>query len=262
MTWNLWWRFGPWEERAAAIDVVVRETNADVLLLQEVWGVDGDSAAHRLAERLGYHVSISDSPVRGDGDVGFHNAIISRWPQHDVHSHPLPRADGSGGHRRALVAVLDTPSGRWPVVSTHLDHRFDDSSLRQLQAVRLLEIVDGLRGDPAGEPPVVLGGDLNAVPDSDEVRMLTGRSATPVRNLVMSDCWEHVGGGDGATWRRDNPYQSITAWPNRRLDYVLVSWPRPKPLGNPVRAWLAGVDPVDGVYASDHAAVVVDLISS
>jgi endonuclease/exonuclease/phosphatase family metal-dependent hydrolase len=109
---------------------------------------------------------------------------------------------------------------------------------------------------------VVLGGDLNAVPDSDEVRMLTGRSASPVRNLVMSDCWEHVGEGAGATWRRDNPYQSITAWPNRRLDYVLVSWPRPKPLGNPVQARLAGIDPVAGVYASDHAAVVVDLISS
>jgi len=38
-----------------------------------------------------------------------------------------------------------------------------------------------------------------------------------------------------------------------------VSWPRPKPLGNPRRAWLAGVDPVDGVWPSDHAAVVVDL---
>ena len=40
---------------------------------------------------------------------------------------------------------------------------------------------------------------------------------------------------------------------------MFVSWPRPKPVGNPVAAWLAGVEPVDGIVPSDHAAVVVDL---
>ena len=28
---------------------------------------------------------------------------------------------------------------------------------------------------------------------------------------------------------------------------------------NPVRAWLAGVEPVDGVVPSDHAALLADL---
>jgi endonuclease/exonuclease/phosphatase family metal-dependent hydrolase len=265
MTWNLWWRFGPWEQRSVAIEAVTRAVAPDVLLLQEVWGLEGDSAAHRLGEALGFHVSLSDDPFAGRreaGGVGFHNAIVSRWPHLDVHSHPLPGGDGEPGHRRALSAVLDTDRGRWPVVCTHLDYRFDDSAVRQAQCVRLLEIVDGLRGTPDAEPPVVIGGDFNAVPDSDEVRMLTGRRASPVRGLVLSDCWEHVGDGSGNTWRRDNPYQTDTAWPDRRLDYVFVSWPRPKPLGAPTRIALAGVDPIDGVYASDHAAVVVDLISS
>jgi hypothetical protein len=39
----------------------------------------------------------------------------------------------------------------------------------------------------------------------------------------------------------------------------LVSWPRPKPIGNPVRAWIAGNEAVDGVYPSDHFAVVGEL---
>ena len=124
MTWNLWWRFGSWEKRAAAIDAVVAEAAPDVLLLQEVWADGDDSAAHRLAARLGFHPAISDDPFdgvrreRGDASppvVGFHNAIVSRWPLHDVASHPLPRLDGAPGHRRALTAVVDAPGGQWPM---------------------------------------------------------------------------------------------------------------------------------------------------
>jgi hypothetical protein len=82
-----------------------------------------------------------------------------------------------------------------------------------------------------------------------------------VRRMVFSDCWELAGGGDGATWRSDNPYQEATAWPNRRLDYLFVGWPRPKPVGNPIAVRLAGERPVDGVWASDHAAVVAELVT-
>jgi endonuclease/exonuclease/phosphatase family metal-dependent hydrolase len=265
MTWNLWWRFGPWEQRARAIEAVVADVDPDVLCLQEVWSVDGDSAAARLAEVLGYHHAITDDPFAGrrgagaQARVGFHNAILAKAPVSDVVSHPLTRLDGAPGHRRALSARVALQGHVWPIVSTHLDYRFDDSALRQLQAAEILHIVDGLRTDPDHEPPVIVCGDFNAPPDSDEIRLLTGRRAGPVRNLVLSDSWEHVGDSDGATWRRDNPYQTSSAWPDRRLDYVFVSWPRPKPLGNPVRAQLAGVEPVDGVVASDHAAVVVDL---
>jgi len=106
---------------------------------------------------------------------------------------------------------------------------------------------------------VLMAGDFNAVPDSDEIRMLTGRKEPAIGGLVFTDAWEVAGEGDGFTWRRDNPYIAETTWPNRRLDYVFVSWPRPKPMGNPLRAWLAGCQAVDGVQPSDHAALVVDL---
>ena len=264
MTWNLWWRFGPWEERASAIASVVEAEAPDVLLLQEVWSSDGYSSAHVLADALGGHVALTDDPFahrRGER-AGFHNAIVSRWPIDEVISHRLPRADGTPGHRCALSARVHTDHGDWPVVSAHLDHRFDESAVRQLQAEALLRVVDAIRGDPDTTLPVVVGGDFNAPPDSDEIRLLTGRRAGPVKNLVLSDCWEQAGEGPGTTWRRDNPYQTSTAWPDRRLDYVFVSWPRPKPVGNPVRAWLAGVEAVGGVHPSDHAAVVVELVSS
>jgi len=263
MTWNLWWRFGDWEQRLAAIGSVVREVAPDVLCLQEVWSADGTSSAEHLAEALGMSVALTDDAFperRAEREVpGFHNAIAARWPLHEVASHALPRADGHPGHRRALVAAVATPFGRWPVVCTHTDHRFDDSEARQRQCEAVLHLVAGIRGAPDADLPAIVAGDFNAVPDSDEIRLLTGRRAGPVRNLVLSDCWELAGDGPGHTWRDDNPHQASTAWPNRRLDYVFVSWPRPKPVGNPVRAWLAGVTPVDGIQPSDHAAVVVEL---
>jgi endonuclease/exonuclease/phosphatase family metal-dependent hydrolase len=265
MTWNLWWQFGPWQERQQAIAAVIAGEQPDVVFLQEVWSEDGHSSAGHLAEQLGYHHALTDDPFvdQRESKPGFHNAIVSRWPLHEVTSHPLPGAGGGPGHRRALSAAVVAPSGlRWPLVSTHLDYRFDDSALRQQQCAALLAIVNDIRGDPSTAPPVVVGGDFNAPPDSDEIRMLTGRRAAPVEGLVLSDCWEHVGEGSGVTWRSDNPYQAGTAWPNRRLDYLFVSWPRPKPLGNPVRIWLAGLDPVGGVVPSDHAAVVADLVST
>ena len=265
MTWNLWWRFGAWESRLRAIESVIRAEDPDVLCLQEVWSADGTSSAQLLAEVLGMHAALTDDAFpeqrAASGRPGFHNAILSRWPLDEIASHALPRRDGTPGHRRALTSSVRTPFGPWPVVSTHLDHRFDDSEARQRQCEAVLRLVAGVRGEPDTALPTIVGGDLNAVPDSDEVRLLTGRRAGPVRNLVLTDCWELVGEGGGATWRHDNPYQASTAWPNRRLDYVFVSWPRPKPIGNPTRAWLAGLTAIDGVHPSDHAAVVVELVT-
>ena len=264
MTWNLWWRFGPWEERQPAIDAVVAEQRPDVLLLQEVWSEGEASVAARLADVLGGVGRADDATgAVADGRVGFHNAIVSRWPLGARGaSAPCPAADGSPGHRRILLADVATPWGAWPVASTHLDYQFDQSATRQLAGGHGAR--RGGRPPRRSRPPTspsIVGGDFNAVPDSDEIRMVTGRSAPPVPGVLLSDCWEHVGDGPGSTWRRDNPYQADTAWPQRRLDYVFVRWPRPKPVGNPVAAWLAGVEPVDGVVPSDHAAVVVELLT-
>ena len=262
MTWNLWWRFGDWQRRERAIVETIRSAEADVVCLQEVW-VDADADADLatiIGAELGYHTLRNVSV--GRGAVGFANAVLARWPIELIADEPLPRRDGSPGHRRVIAGGVASPWGRWPVASTHLDHRFDDSLTRQVQARRLLELSAGWRGDPATDLPVVIGADLNAVPDSDEVRLLTGRR-DGVEGIAMSDAWEQVGDGAGPTWRRENPHTIDSAWPNRRLDYVLVSWPRPNPVGNPRASWLLGAEPVgiDGVpvWASDHAAVVVDL---
>ena len=47
--------------------------------------------------------------------------------------------------------------------------------------------------------------------------------------------------------------------PDKRIDYILVGRPRRGGAGHVVGCAIAGVEPVDGVVASDHYAVVADL---
>jgi len=274
LTWNLWYEFGPWESRQLAIRRVIEREDPDVICLQEVFCTRSSTStysfADRLANELGHHSVTSDGPwfprrestVAGE-ETAMGNAIISRWPIESHGQITLPGKDDDAGYRKAVHARIATPWGSWPIVSTHLNHRFDESAVRLRQVDALTDLIVELRGDSATDLPVVVGGDFNAVPDSDEIRRLTGRTTTRHANLVLSDVWEQCGDGTGHTWRSDNRYQSDANWPNRRLDYVFVSWPRPKPMGHPRRAWLTGVEPedVDGlsVQPSDHAAVVVDL---
>lgn len=257
MTWNLWWRFGPWRERQPAIRAELARAEPDVVLLQEVWSDDDADQAEQLASALGF------SMARTTGSDGrpqaFGNAILSRWPIRDREMVVLPNEEGKPSHRSALTAVIETPAGLQPFTVTHLAWQYDASPLRQAQLEVVVDLVARHRSDDETAPPPVLAGDLNAVPDSDEVRRLTGRS-TPFRpGLIFTDCWEVVGDGPGHTWTRDNPHSAEALWPRRRLDYVLVAWPRPKPLGNPLRVELAGVQAHDGMVPSDHTAVVAEL---
>ena len=258
MTWNLWWHFGPWKDRWPLIVETIRDVDPDVLFLQEVWSDESDDDAQRLADALGRSMVRTD-PVLWNG-ASFGNAIVSRWPMRRLADERLPNADGSPGHRRVVAAEVDSPYGRWPVASTHLEHRFDRSTVRQAQVRRVMQHALDWRGDPTVDLPLVVGGDLNAVPDAEEIRQATGRSAG-VDGIVFSDVWEQAGdGSSGATWLRANPFSRDSAWPDRRLDYLLVSWPRPTPVGNPIRSWLVGRrSPDDPLWPSDHLAVAADL---
>ena len=258
MTWNLWWRFGPWEARQPAILAELGAVDADVVLLQEVFTTeDRRDQAVELADALGLSVSRSTDPSGRPQPFG--NAILSRWPIVEQEQITLPDAQGGPSHRTALLAAIETPRGPQAFTVTHLAWQYDAGPLRRRQLEAVVALVDRHRPDDEAAPPPVLAGDLNAVPESEEIRRLTGL-ADPYRDgLVFTDCWAAVGDGPGHTWTRDNPHAADALWPRRRIDYVLVAWPRSKPLGNPRTARLAGVEPRDGVVPSDHYAVVVEL---
>ena len=55
VTWNLWGRYGPWEERMPVIVENLGAINADILALQEVWEDDTRSQAERARGRARLH---------------------------------------------------------------------------------------------------------------------------------------------------------------------------------------------------------------
>jgi endonuclease/exonuclease/phosphatase family metal-dependent hydrolase len=258
LTWNMWWRFGPWERRAAAIEHTLVQANADVICLQEVWASEaGEDQAEILAKSLGMSYARTPSPFWQGFSFG--NAVLSRWPILSVENFALPSKSGSLGHRSMLLVMVDAPFGIVPIACTHTDYLFDQSELRNRQLQRIAEHCAASRTDPENSFPLLLCGDLNAVPDSDEIRALTGRTAPLTAGLVFQDCWELAGEGPGHTWSSRNPYLADATWPNRRLDYIMVSWPRPRGLGKPISVELIGETPVHGVMASDHFGVLATL---
>ena len=256
LTWNLWWRFGPWEERLPAIVETVRRLDPDIAALQEVWVADGTSSAQVIAEALGYHVTVAHR-LELDG-VGFGNAVISRWPIVETDMVPLPGPTvGHDEERLVLLAVVDTPHDPVQVYSTHLNWRHDHSAVRQAQVGELCRMVADHR--PREYPPIVCG-DFNAEPHSDEIRMLTGQAAVPVEGLVFRDAWTASDAeGPGWTWANENPYAKVEHEQQRRIDYVLTGWRRNDGRGAPLSCRVVGNRPVESTWPSDHYGVLAEL---
>ncbi|WP_033321916.1 endonuclease/exonuclease/phosphatase family protein [Streptomyces yerevanensis] len=265
VTWNLWWRFGPWEQRRKAILAVLRDLRPDVVGLQEVWACGGENLAEWLADELGLYWTwaASEAPEwwqrrLGDSTVDLGNAVLSRWPVVDRAVVRLPAPDGEDDGRLALYTRLDAPTHPVPFFTTHLTSLTHASAVRCEQVRVLAGFVADHRGGTAF-PPVVTG-DFNAWPDSDEIRLFGGYKTAPAfPGQVFLDAWEYAAPGiPAATWAAANPYIK-PGNPDVRLDYIHVGPPGPDALGHVRSVHRAGDGPVDGVWPSDHAAVVADL---
>jgi endonuclease/exonuclease/phosphatase family metal-dependent hydrolase len=262
LTWNLWWRFGPWEARRPAIAATLARLDADVICLQEVWDDGEVNFAAELAEGLGYHHVYG---ARLDlKSVRFGNAVLSRWPITSSEVLPLPADREVEELRTCVRADIDGPRGALQVFSTHLNWRFDQSATRQDQVEAICRFIDESRPEGGRAMPPILCGDFNADPDSDEIRMLNGLASTPVPKLVFHDAWIVAGqasdsSANGATWTNANPYAKLDLEPDRRIDYVLVGWPKAGGAGHVTKATVECLEPVDGVVPSDHLGVLAEL---
>jgi endonuclease/exonuclease/phosphatase family metal-dependent hydrolase len=260
-TWNVWGRYGPWRERQPAIVDNLRRIDADVVCLQEAWQDDERSQPADLAAALGFdHVYAPAFEIHG-GWSG--NAVLSRWPiaRHSVVDLPMEgggaRDTDAGEKRVALFAEVSGPRGLVQVFCTHLSWRADWGGVRQAQVAEVCRFVSSTRPRPF---PAVLCGDLNAEPGSDEIRMLTGLAAVPVRGVLFRDAWTVGGDGSaGATITARNPYIAASLDPEMRIDYVLAGHPKLGGAGHVRAARVAGDLAVDGYWPSDHLAVVADL---
>ena len=221
LSWNLWWRFGPWEDRLPAIVDTVKRLDPDIACLQEVWIDDErrDSSARRIADVLG-------AEHRGGHRLDRRGHRLRQRRRLAVADHRVRGARRSRPRRtptscgRACGPTSTRPTGRCRSSRTHLNWRFDQS----------------------GDPPGAGQGDLRVHPR----RAATDVPADPVRRHERRagqrrDPHAHrPGGGAGAearlprrlggrrrrapglTWSNANPHAVRDLEPDRRIDYVLV----------------------------------------
>jgi endonuclease/exonuclease/phosphatase family metal-dependent hydrolase len=260
LSWNVWGRFGPWEEREGRLVAVLAQAAPDVVVLQESWVTDGGvSQAERLASALGYGHWFA-----GTGSLAFDGwspvaAIVSRWPITDPTQTPLVGPEPlRGWPGEVLAAVIDGPRGPIPLMNVALDWPPQSSALRQASVRRLAELAK--EWGAHRRFPVVVGGDFNAPPDSAELRMLTGYDATAIPGFVLFDAWDKAGEGRGVTWDRGNRWAAPTLLPSRRIDYILTGWPSQEGgAGDVVAAEIVGFTPGDDQPPSDHYGVLATL---
>jgi endonuclease/exonuclease/phosphatase family metal-dependent hydrolase len=275
-TLNIWNKSGPWAERLPLIRKQLQELSPDVLGLQEVLRLipdekqppvpapDNDQASE-IAEGLGYNIAYG---IAADysGGLKFGNALLTRHKILDSRTFRLPGGD-TGETRSLLYSVLETPWGRLPVFVTHLNWKLHDGVVRVKQAVYAAERIFVLAPVGADFLPPILMGDLNAGPETDEIRYLKGQHVIDGRSVYFADAWDYADEqGPGYTYARDNAYALTNGEPNRRIDYIFVRGPDKLMRGQPSnvrRAFDQSVPGAQGtVWASDHYGVVCDLSMS
>jgi endonuclease/exonuclease/phosphatase family metal-dependent hydrolase len=210
---------------------LIRTTNADLVLLQEVdRGTTRSGNVDQLAtlERLtGFHGAFGKSLDYQGGQYGI--AILSRWPitaQQTVSLHVEPPQTRAGGSIEPRVALFADTAGL-TVVNTHLDPIADDRWRRQ-EVERILVAMAA-----RAKRPLLIGGDFNDTPGSTVIKIL--------RDAGLKDTWPLCGRGNDLTYPARTPM--------KRIDYLFLTG----------TARCTDAQVIDS-EASDHRPVLIDVV--
>lgn len=210
---------------------VIIKTDPDLVALQEVDFKTNRARKYDLVTELGFRTKMV--PLFGkamDFDGGeYGEGILSKYTFLSSRNVPLPFSPGNEP-RAALEVVFQLPSGDTVgFIGTHLDHLRDPTD-RIAQAGKINEAFK------ENKYPTLLAGDLNAVPGSEPIYILT----------------EHWTPSDGD----DHPKPTIPSNnPSRKIDYVMY---------HPANRWkVLETQVICDQVASDHCAylVIIELIN-
>ena len=150
------------------VAAVMKSVQPDLIALQEVdvgtvraGGVDQVAELARLMEM---HAEFGKAMNYDGGGYGV--AVLSRWPLLTADTDPLPFAPDREPRTALTVQLRPGPDG--PLIrftSTHFDQGRDQGT-RLEEATRLNELLSHVG------PPAILGGDLNARPGTDAIKII------------------------------------------------------------------------------------------
>lgn len=258
MTLNIW-NVSEWRARRGEIVAWIERLDPDLMCLQEVVELpDGRNQARWLAEATGRHAGYGAAVVGNDG-WSFGNAVLSRWPIESTTVHRLPFEPRPDDDQRVAVHVR---TAGIDVFCTHLNWRLEDGIMREAQVQELVRIIER-EADPQSPLPPILAGDMNAEPDSTEIRFLTGLTSLDGRSAFFQDSWRVAGGaGPGWTWDNRNSFAVHDREPSRRIDYVLVGWRRDDGAGVVESARVVCDRALTGTFASDHFGLLSEITTT
>jgi endonuclease/exonuclease/phosphatase family metal-dependent hydrolase len=255
LTWNVQTDVGD-PRRTGLINEQLRRLAPDLVALQEVRHDAGRDQLAELVAGTGLHTThqadlLGDLPPEVTRFGG--TAIATRWPHRlvEVREH-RPAGPDDVHWWTAAVEVAVPGAGELLFVVPTTPWQPGADAARTRQAAEVAELDARYRGPL----PSVVAGDLNAGPDAPSVRVLTRRHR-------FRDAWAAAGEGAGWTWSVDNPLAAAEIAQvlgrkshHSRIDYVLVG---PGPGTRVTAARLVGDRPVEGVWLSDHAAMLAEL---
>lgn len=205
---------------------VIKELDPDLVALQEVDFKTARARKMDLVTELGYRTGMS--PLFGkamDYDGGeYGEGILSKYSFTSTRVHPLQYSEG---HEPRAALEVEVELGNGTVISfigTHLDHVKDPGD-RIMQAKQINALLEKIGH------PVILAGDLNALPGSKPIKILSEKWA-------LSDYLE-----------LKPTYPS--SGPIKKIDYIMYS---------PGKAWkVIETRVIDEKVASDHCPYFVVL---
>ena len=256
------------DRRTKAINQEVRRIEPDLVSFQEVIQTPERGQLDELltgTELHGTHQAdvISYAPPWVDRYGG--TAVATRWPHTTLEVLDM-RVAGAADVPWCTVAVTVPIPGEGEVlfIGTTAAWRLNAEAVREQQAVALTDLDARHRQSL----PSIIAGDFNAAPDAASIRYLRGLQSLGGRSVHYHDAWDVAGAGPGYTWTVDNPntrqvVDAVVRQPDhrRRIDYIFIgSWHEHRDTYCQVRsATIAFDQPIDGVWASDHFGVIVDV---
>jgi endonuclease/exonuclease/phosphatase family metal-dependent hydrolase len=210
----------------ARIAAVIRSARPDLVSLQEVdVGTERTNRIDQvatLARLTGMAPIFVGNITYQGGDYG--NAILSRLPITSYQNHMLPNYHGE--ERRGALEVTVSPENgsTFTFVATHMDYQYLETQMAEAREV------NRLFGN-GQQTPTVVAGDLNALPQSEVVR-------------IFGEVWSNtVIGPPLPTFPADQPV--------RQIDYIFVL---------PARRWrVVDAQVIAEPLASDHRPILVVL---
>lgn len=206
---------------------VIKDCNADIVALQEVDYRTRRARGYDLATELGIRTGMAPLFARAmyydGGEYG--EAVLSKTTFLSTRNHPLP-CTGNHEPRAALEVTTVLPSGDTiAFIGTHLDHTGNEAD-RISQARQINRVLAGIRY------PVILAGDLNAVPGSKPIEFL-------------EEYWNRP------PFKEDTAPTFPSDNPSEKIDYIMYY---------PKERWkVISCEVICDTLASDHCAWLVTL---